>query len=266
LFTNLVAVPLSSVILFGEIVLCTLFFIEPVSKFIGSIIQWLIWLMNSYIEKFDQLPFSIWDQISVNIPQTIFLTAFVICFSYWLMENKRQFFWISTLAVLGFVIIEAFSRHTANQQFKVIVYNIPKRKAIEIISGTEYCFIGDSTLRLDQQLQNFHILPAHILFRFGNEKVHNLKTEFVFNSKKIVVIDTTFKLKPAIVKDTIDLLILSSNPRLYIGRLDSSFVLKKIILDSSVPQWKAKLWKKDCDSLKIPYHDVTEKGAFVMNL
>src|SRR5687768_6344957 len=49
LFTNLVAVPLSSAILFGEIILCIVSFIEPVAKILGSLIQWLIWLMNSYI-------------------------------------------------------------------------------------------------------------------------------------------------------------------------------------------------------------------------
>ena len=39
-----------------------------------------------------------------------------------------------------------------------------------------------------------------------------------------------------------------------------------MVFDGSVPAAKLKYWKKDCDSLHIPYHDVSEKGAFVMNL
>ncbi len=45
-----------------------------------------------------------------------------------------------------------------------------------------------------------------------------------------------------------------------------AFSIKQIVMDGSVPQWKAKLWKKDCDSLQIPHYDVSELGAFVMKL
>ena len=44
------------------------------------------------------------------------------------------------------------------------------------------------------------------------------------------------------------------------------FNIKQVVFDGSVPFWKLPYWKKDCDSLHIPYHDVSEKGAFVMNL
>ncbi|MGK2863825.1 MAG: ComEC/Rec2 family competence protein, partial [Chitinophagaceae bacterium] len=67
-------------------------------------------------------------------------------------------------------------------------------------------------------------------------------------------------------KKPIDLLIISKNPKLYISQLCNSLQIKKVIFDGSTPPWKLKFWKKDCDSLHIPYHDVAEKGAFVMNM
>lgn len=266
LFTNLVAVPLSSVILFAEIILCLVFFIEPVANILGSLIQWLIWLMNSYIERFDQLPFSIWDKISVNISQTIFLSACVIFFMYWLMENKRIFMWATIAGLLGFTIIESFTSHKLSQQKKLIVYNVPKHKAIKLVSGNEYFLIGDSMVKQDKQLQNFHIMPSHVMFRLKSEKEFVCSRQFIFNNQRILLIDSSLKNKTSIKKDTIDLLILSSNPKLYISQLHSNFVIRKIIIDGSVPQWKSRLWKKDCDSLRLSYHDVSEKGAFVMNL
>ncbi|MCW3119864.1 MAG: ComEC family competence protein, partial [Chitinophagaceae bacterium] len=39
-----------------------------------------------------------------------------------------------------------------------------------------------------------------------------------------------------------------------------------VVFDGSVPSRKAAYWKKDCDSLHIPWYDVNEKGAFVMSL
>jgi competence protein ComEC len=45
-----------------------------------------------------------------------------------------------------------------------------------------------------------------------------------------------------------------------------TFSIKQVVFDGSCPAWKIKYWKMDCDSLHIPFHDVSEKGAFVMNL
>ena len=76
---------------------------------------------------------------------------------------------------------------------------------------------------------------------------------------------TNFKSLPG-EKPEIDLLVLSGNPKLYISTLAKKISLRQVVIDGSVPAWKSKYWKKDCDSLHIPWHDVSEKGAFVMNL
>ena len=64
----------------------------------------------------------------------------------------------------------------------------------------------------------------------------------------------------------IDLLIISKNPKLYMATLAKSIKIKQVVFDGSVPAWKTQYWKKDCDSLKIPWHDVTTGGAFVMSV
>jgi len=49
LLTNFVAVPLSSIIVLGEIFLCAISFIPFLASMAGKILSWFIWLMNSYI-------------------------------------------------------------------------------------------------------------------------------------------------------------------------------------------------------------------------
>jgi competence protein ComEC len=60
--------------------------------------------------------------------------------------------------------------------------------------------------------------------------------------------------------------VVSKDPKFTIKQLSESIHIGQIVFDGSVPAWKVKQWKKDCDSLLIPYYDVSEKGAFVMNL
>jgi competence protein ComEC len=81
-----------------------------------------------------------------------------------------------------------------------------------------------------------------------------------------MLIDTGISFSTPAIKQDIDLLIISKNPKLYISRLVNTFSIKQIVFDGSVPAWKLNYWKKDCDSLHIPYYDVSEKGAFVMRL
>ena len=81
-----------------------------------------------------------------------------------------------------------------------------------------------------------------------------------------MIIDSVCSFTASTRKPVVDVLILSKNPKLYISDLHNAFIIRKVIIDGSVPAWRKKLWKKDCDSLGLPHHDVEDKGAFVMKV
>ena len=86
-----------------------------------------------------------------------------------------------------------------------------------------------------------------------------------FGGKRILLLDKAPNFTGGPVQ-TIDLLVLSRNPKLYFSRLSRHLEVGMVVIDGSVPAWKSRYWKKDCDSLGIPYHDVSERGAFVMKI
>ncbi len=270
LLTNFVAVPLSSLILIGEIVLCIISFIPAVAFFVGKILHWLIWAMNSYIERVEAIRFSLWDGLQISIPQAVLLIAAVAAISYWLMEQSGQALKWGLISAFCFLVLRSWSFITAEQQQKVIVYNVPQKQAIDFISGRKYLFYGDSSLLADDFARNFHLKPSRILYRIkpaGNIAAFIKKEQlFHYQSKKILLLDNSIIYEPVEEKQPVDLLVISKNPKLYINRLLSSFVVRQVVIDGSNSSWKATLWKKDCDSLGIPCHDVATEGAFVMNL
>lgn len=270
LLTNFVAVPLSSLILIGEIVLCIISFIPAVALFVGKILHWLIWAMNSYIERVEAIRFSLWDGLQISIPQAVLLIAAVAAISYWLMEQSGQALKWGLISAFCFLVLRSWSFITAEQQQKVIVYNVPQKQAIDFISGRKYLFYGDSSLLADDFARNFHLKPSRILYRIkpaGNIAAFIKKEQlFHYQSKKILLLDNSIIYEPVEEKQPVDLLVISKNPKLYINRLLSSFVVRQVVIDGSNSSWKATLWKKDCDSLGIPCHDVATEGAFVMNL
>jgi competence protein ComEC len=265
LIANFIAVPLSSVILLGEILLCTVSFIPVIAKLVGIALNYLIYLMNSFIEELDKLPFAVWNYLSISLPQMILLMVFAGVSCYWLMEKRKRYTWLALSCFAGFMMIRAFSFYKASNQQKMIVYNVPKHTAIDVINGRSYYFIGDSALLYDDFVRNFHLQPSRILHRISPARCDASLRSFNLSGKQFMIIDEDVSFTKNENKPLVDVVILSKNPGLYISNLRSAFLVKQVIIDGSVPPWKAGLWTKDCDSLKIPCYNVAEKGAFVMN-
>lgn len=265
LVTNMVAVPLSSIILVAEIILCLFSFLSPLANAIGALITSMISFMNDYIEGLDRLPIAVWDGISIDVIQAILLTAIIITAAYWLMEKHKTAALATVCFLCLFLASKAIDDYTTSSQHKLLVYNIPKHQAVDIIYANNYLFRGDDDVINDPFIKNFHLKPTRVSFQLDEGKRTNSNAFRILN-KNILILDTTFLFTSSHSPLPLDILILSRNPKLYIREITKTFSVKQVVADGSVPAWKASLWKKDCDSLRIPFHYVTESGAFVMNL
>jgi competence protein ComEC len=270
LLTNFFAVPLSSLIVLGEILLCTVSFAPIIATFIGKTLFWLIWVMNSYIERIEILPFSLWDGLQISILQTILLFGVATGLGFWLMEKSKTGLKYALAALFGFVVLRTISFIQANNREQLIVYNVPQKRAIDLIDGRKYFFIGDSDVLADNFIRNFHIKPSRVLHRIEQarnfENYQQQENLISYKNKKILAINETKYFAPLEEKIPVDLLLISRNPKLYFNKLAETFSVKQVVFDGSCPAWKINYWKKDCDLLHIPWYDVSEKGAFVMNL
>lgn len=268
MLSNFLAVPLSCVILFAEIFLCIISFIPAIALLTGEITAWLIRLMNTYVENVELIPGSLWDGLQITIVQVILLILFTAGISRWLLEKEKKGLVYGLLAMLGFFIARSFSFAEAEQQKKIVVYNVPQKRAIDFINGRKFFFTGDSDLLQEGFARNFHLKPSRILMRTSRtDKLRHFTKEgnyIQFGSKRIMLIDKSTSFQKSAAKQTVDLLVISKNPKLYFKHLVPALDIKQVVFDGSAPAWKVKYWKKDCDSLKIPWHDVTAKGAFVM--
>src|ERR1035437_5642393 len=142
LFTNIIMVPLSSLILFVEIFLIALAWMPFVGSLIGKLTWWLVWLMNKIILWFNDLPFALWDRISASVASTLILYAFIVCAGYWLLNKSKTALRLSLLLLLGFVILTGYTKWQTAIQQKLIVYNVPQHQSIDFINGNTYTFIG----------------------------------------------------------------------------------------------------------------------------
>jgi len=271
LITNIIAVPLSSVILYAEIFLIAFSWIPFAGVYAGKITGWLVWLMNKVILTVNDLSFAVWDKIPATILSTCLLYAVVIGISAWLINKNKPVFKFSLMALLAFVMVQAYGKWQIKNQQKIIVYNVPQHRAIDLVQANEYTFIGDSALLEEGMLQNFHLKPVRVALQLNNPKdiVSGCLQQapfYQFGNKRILMINKPLVFEPLQQKIDVDMIIISKSPKLYIRQLAAVFNCKQYVADASNSLWKIGKWKKDCEQLHLHLHSVPEKGAFIVDL
>lgn len=270
LITNLLAIPLSSLIILGELLLCATAVIPTLGRIAGSIVGWLTRMLNTFIEHMERMPFVTTDHLQLSLFQLMIAYITIFAFSYWLLQKDKTAFIVALYVVCCFITLKTISGIQVTDQQKIIVYHIPKHQAISFIQGRNSELICDTGIIYNSDLQKFSINPAHAYFGIIHSKylpaVAGNVEGFYFGKQRMLVINGPLKLLPQKTPLTVDLIIVSGNPRIRIPDLLKAVRCKQIVFDSSNSAWKIKAWKTECILSNIPCYSVSEKGAFILNL
>ncbi len=271
LFTNLLVIPLSTVILFGEILLIVIAVIVPLANYVGIILTWLIRVMNTIILFFSNFSWSVIDNIYANIFTTWLLYGLVVFICGYFLSKNKQMLKAAILSLAGFVAFHTYARIQLYQQRKMVVYNVTKHRAIDFIVNNKYVFVGDTVLKQNGLLQNFYLKPARIamqLTEIANQlpALKNNSFYWQFYDKKIILIDSTGGFETSDSAISIDLLLISRNASVNLNEMITVVKPAIIVFDASNSLWKIEKWKKDCEELHLRYHSVAEEGAFILEL
>ncbi len=271
LITNLLAVPLSTVILFAEIILIAFSWIGIAGIYAGKMISLLIWLMNLIIQTCNHFPFSRMDHLNSSVLSTWLMYLVVIGSCCWLMYQNKKMLKVAIIGLLGFVFLQSIIKIDLYRQKKIIIYNVPQHKAIDFVYRNKFLFSGDSILMDDGILQNFHLKPARINLQLDKKEdvlpgLQHKNNYWKFFGKKIIMVDSTVYYEPQVNRLEVDLLIISKNPALRISAITAAIRPSVVVFDASNSLWKIANWKKECLTLALPYFSIPEQGAYVLNI
>ena len=271
LISNLIAVPLSTVILFSEIILICFSWIPFLGIYLGKFIEVSIWLMNYLIICFNKIPFAICKNIYANLFSTYVLYALVICILCWLILENKKFIKYAFVFSILFTSIHAIASIHLTQQKKIIVYNAPRKQAIDLAYKNEYYFCGDSDLNNPISTKNILLQPSRSYFQLSkpvNDLPALTQNQYLwqFYGKSFFILDTNLVFPSLTTKVQVDFIIVSKNPKLKIIDAAQFMDTKLVVFEASNSLWKIEKWKKECDALNLPYYSIPEKGAFVFNI
>lgn len=269
--TNLFAVPLAMVLVYGELLLVVISAIMPLASALGILIGKIISLLNFLIRFINELPFSVWDNIHATILSTWILYLVVFSAAIWLVNKEKKMLSVSLILLLLFLSLNGISKWQGMHQKKLVVYDVPKHSALDFLYQDRYFFIGDSVLNEDGLLRNFHLKPSRIMLQSTKPMsqtniIHHNDYLWQFLDKKVFKVDTAISLEAIEPKIKVDILLLTHNAKASIENLVTALEPSIIVFDASNSLWKIENWKKECEQLALPFHSVPDKGAFVLDI
>jgi competence protein ComEC len=235
---NLLAVPLTTLVLYGE---CLLLLAGPFAgpaHLLGVALKWLILRTNECIAWIGHLPGALVTDIHVSLTGTVCSYLLISGLLVWLLASRPRGVIVALFSVLLLVAENMVDNVELGRQRKLIVYNIRAHTAVEVLQGCQSKLFVDS------------VYHSHCIL-FGN--------------KRLLVFDSAAGVMPAGKKIRIDYLLLSHNAQVDIKQLNALFDIDLIIFDASNTRKCIQQWKSDCYALTLRFFSVPDQGAYVVN-
>lgn len=271
LLANLIAIPLSTVVLFEIIAMLLVApFAKLIALFFGKIISFTTMIMNTGVEWVDSLPHSVINNLQFNAWQIILIYAFIIAIIFWLIQKNISVLKFSLcvfIFLIGWFVIDDIK---IAQQRKIIIYAIPKGSAIDIIQGNEFASFQDSMVATHHLTQNFHLKPSRVLHQAISLEPSLIKKiddqNFIAFNQRITYLQSKIFYKEVDTKIETDILIVAHNSIYSVADVLKKYKFKQLIFDSSNSSYKVKKWMNETASLHINAYSTMDSGAFELSL
>jgi competence protein ComEC len=278
---NLLLIPLSFVILVCGMALLILFFIPVLSFWIGKLLSLFIFIMNYSVSGIEKLPYSVLDGLYIGITDSILLTVLVFMLWVFLKYNTRKVL-IPAMTVLVLFVFMITMRNLENRSdTQIVVYGINRHTAIDLIAGKSHRVLADTALKADEYAIDYNLKAywarkglkpdVEFLPLFEKSEQHNLfiqKNDLVSFSGKLFSVwnGKTKQRGKSIHQQAIDFVIITGNSKPTLSALQNLYLVKQMIIDLSVPSWRAEEWERLATEAGIQVFSIRKKGSWILNL
>lgn len=255
LLSNLSVVSLSFVVMVTGVGLLVLSFVPWLGKFVTVALTWEIRIMNRIILFIEELPGSVTRNIDYSIPQVLLLYVSILCLYLTIHYRHRLAGWISYTAFVLFSVCFSIKKLQVVQQQDVVFYTVSKSSAISFCDGTSAVLFSDSIREESDQLYQYsianHARRRHLAYDivpmdtsfYSNRYLYKQNAFIRFGNKTYFVLKREDKLYPMDKPDTIDVLVLSHNPRCRPEEVRRALFPKEVVTDGTCSPYCIERWK-----------------------
>lgn len=283
---NLIAVPVSGIIIYSGLLVLITSPVAFISKIFGFISYYLILSLNFCIGFIEQLPYAVQRIYCIGKQEFILLYLIIISFLI-LIALKRK---MAVFSILFLLIVLAsgisYRRIQQMEQKNLIVYHASKNSAIGFINGKNQTLLINSAVINDEKFQQYNIKGTEDGFGINESRKINRdslnkaitcdKTTqmyvinqqlFYFGGKRIALLDSLPKKGILLGKPLkVDYIILNKQSKFKIEQLLDFYNPKLIIIEPSVSVYKREKWIEECKNADIASYSIAINGAYIADL
>ncbi|MBP6610805.1 MAG: ComEC family competence protein [Paludibacter sp.] len=264
ILTNLVAIPLSTFVIYGAIALLITSAIPTVASIVAYVLNFLLIALNFCIVQIHHLPHST-SIIALSFTQMTLLTFVIACTTLYFYTKKANLISWSLAAMLSIIVLSAHTIYTTKNTNQLIVYASAKHTHINFIAkGKNYLYSSQPSEALYLAKSYWH--KNHIdtaqnaIFQpwFINNYTY-------FADKRIIIAnEKMWKLKSNNLRLNADILIIGDKLKPKIDKLLENYAPNLIVVDKTISTWYTEKIRNTCQQKNIKFYSVAEKGAFIL--
>lgn len=278
LLTNLIAVPLSTVILYVGFGILLVFWIPGVgawlASWLGLLMKWLLWFMNEAMIFLEGLPLAQINRIPFSGLQAVLLFVIVMLLLIFLARPRfKLFLGLFALLVL-FSGSQVHDKFTRTEKSRFIIFAAPGNSVWGFFTPAKATVLADSGFLKNKQGLNFMVEPAMLAAQPATVTYQPwqlpvkqfVRKQFpdseliVWKGLRILALSkpVNYQLQQPL---EIDLLVLQQNVYVTPEKLQANFQPRKIIFDSSNASWYVNWLSPKLKAAGIAVQDVNTEGA-----
>lgn len=277
LLTNLIVVPLAAVVTYFAVFLLVIGATGLTFEWLAWPLKWSLRFMSGSVELIQSWPGAVLEPVILTQGQVILIYLAIIALFAFSILKYRRWAYIFLGSFLLFSILSAKYLFDRLKTTEIIVYQVPGNTAIDLVHNRQAFFVCDSILTGDPGKIEFQIKPNRMnqgirdiqLIKAEDQASFSLPGAWInypfiyFRGKRLAIIDNQWKSGQPSEPVACDLVVISGNPRINPEELKTQFEIKKVIIDSSVPFYRAGQLTQIFQNEGIPCHSVRHEGAFV---
>jgi competence protein ComEC len=283
LLTNLIVVPLSSLVIYTGIVLMACSPVAWLAGLIAKVLVFLIWLLNTLIHWIEGLPGSVWDGIFLSENQLVLLFILIIVVTAWLIYRHRYLFNSIIFTMIILTGVSLYYHWSAKNQCSFTVFNTREGTLVHFyFYNRAIVFYGTGDQRDERFYQQTRKLSEDNLAAMDVDytRVYRMSTLFrsefsaswfvpcagragiiQFKNTRIAIITKQLSCGENVALKT-DVVILSGNPRIDLSTVKRIFRPAVVVADGTNSRWRLSAWQKEAKESGMHFHSVSEAGAF----
>jgi competence protein ComEC len=273
LITNVLIIPLITLIMFTVAATLILSPIPVIGTLAGKFLDISVTFANSITKNIEMLPYSLSENLCLNISQVIVIVAAFIFLAFYIEFRNKKALIVIFCCFVAFCGINSFDKVEQQNQRQMTVYNTRNSSFISFVDGQNSINLRDSENITD----NFNFNTKNHFVKLGIKNAEtfaiseNIKTSDIIKSHKGIIWFGNKSIKIATDNDffqsqkplKVDFLIVNKYLGNRIQQILNNYHPEMLIIDSSMQTWQARRWIAEAENRNINHHYVGNKGAFI---